>query len=322
LLLGDILITAVKNMEATYSNVIGVPQALDGAKSFIIDEAHFTEEDCNVTADGTLNICCPIKFKEGFNFDGDICDLDGNATFKGFTAQRSTGYNLVEDTATCANLGTARTTNCLVGMVLDATANISTRLQAQPTPSSLNSDGYIIIYHPDATHTPALNTGRSLEIRGGSGLNTDILMLADGDLEAKMDLQCNADLTLYSRGLPTAPGGGFGNIEIRAGYGEINLTAYGNGPYPGDHHNINIISQQGDVKITPRTPPNTTLTPPVGYTYITSLVSTDQAPPAAPYSGPAGQIRVVQDPAGNVYLYASTLVGGIGATQWSRVLLS
>jgi hypothetical protein len=50
-------------MEATYSNVVGVSQALDGSKSYIIDEAHFTEEDCNVTADGTLTVCCPVNFK-------------------------------------------------------------------------------------------------------------------------------------------------------------------------------------------------------------------------------------------------------------------
>jgi len=309
------------SLNSHFSNVTGTNLSLTGSKSYIIDEAHFTEQECNITADGTLNVCCPIKFKEGFDFDGDICDLDGNATFKGFTAKRNTGYNLVADAATCATLGTSKITNCLIGTIDtgDTTGNFSTRLQAQPTPASLNDDGYIIVYHPDATHTPSQNNGRSLEIRGGTGLNTDILI----DSREYGEVTCSAGGTckLYSHGFPTAPGGGFGDIEIRAGYGEINLTAYGNGPYPGDHQDINIICQQGDVKITPRTPPNLALTPPKGYTYITSLVSTDQSIPVPPYSGPAGQIRIVQDPAGNVYLYASTLQFVTNAVQWSRVLL-
>ena len=84
-----------------YSNVNKVPLSLTGSKSYIIDEAHFTEQECNITADGTLTICCPVQFKEGFIFDGDICDIDGGATFKDFTATE--GYYLEALASTCAN---------------------------------------------------------------------------------------------------------------------------------------------------------------------------------------------------------------------------
>ena len=55
-----------------YSNVLNENLSLTGSKSYIIDDAHFTEQDCNITADGTLNICCPIKFKEILCIDGQL----------------------------------------------------------------------------------------------------------------------------------------------------------------------------------------------------------------------------------------------------------
>ena len=60
-----------------------------------------TDDTPNITADGTLTICCPVQFKEGFIFDGDICDIDGGATFKDFTATE--GYYLEALASTCAN---------------------------------------------------------------------------------------------------------------------------------------------------------------------------------------------------------------------------
>ena len=62
-------------MESTYSNVIQVPQSLSGSKSYIIDEAHFSDQVCNITADDTLTICCPVDFKEGLVIDGDLCNM-------------------------------------------------------------------------------------------------------------------------------------------------------------------------------------------------------------------------------------------------------
>ena len=86
-------------MDATYSNVLGVPQSLSGAKSYIVDEVHFTKQECNITADDTITVCAPVKFKEGFVFDGDICDIDGGATFKDFTA--TDGYYVEGSSSTC-----------------------------------------------------------------------------------------------------------------------------------------------------------------------------------------------------------------------------
>jgi hypothetical protein len=309
------------NLSLTTSN-----QSISGSKDYKVQTLDFdTSCPCQITAcdGGTLNVCCPVNFKKGFDWEGDVCDLDGIATFKGIIAQQSSGYNLVVDGATCATLGTSKTTNVIIGTIDtgDTTGNMSTRIQAQPTPSSVNKDGYMIVYHPDATHTPALNTGRSIEIVGGTGLNTDVLIHANGEFKSKMNISANADLTLYSRGTPITQGGAGGDLNLQSGYGQINMTAYGNGTSPGVHHDINIISQQGDIKITPKTPPLNGF-PGLGYTYITGMVSTDQSIPVAPYYGPAGQIRICQEAVtGNVYLYASTLQFGTNAVQWSRILL-
>ena len=93
-------------MNTAYSNTIGVPQSLDGAKSYVVDEAHFTQQECNITADDKLTVCCPVNFKKGFVFDGDICDLDGSATFNSFAA--TDGY-FVENAASTCDTPVART---------------------------------------------------------------------------------------------------------------------------------------------------------------------------------------------------------------------
>ena len=53
------------SLNSHFSNVTGTNLSLTGSKSYIIDEAHFTEQECNITADGTLNVCCPVDFKKG-----------------------------------------------------------------------------------------------------------------------------------------------------------------------------------------------------------------------------------------------------------------
>ena len=55
-----------------FSNVLNENLSLTGSKSYIIDDAHFTEQECNITSDGTLNVCCPIKFKEILCIDGQL----------------------------------------------------------------------------------------------------------------------------------------------------------------------------------------------------------------------------------------------------------
>ena len=95
------LYVSMSDLNSVFSNVTGVNLSLTGSKSYIIDEAHFTEQDCNITADGTLNICCPVNFKKGFIITGDICDIDSNATFNSFTA--NDGYYLEKEGSTCSN---------------------------------------------------------------------------------------------------------------------------------------------------------------------------------------------------------------------------
>jgi hypothetical protein len=126
-----------------------VPLSLTGSTSYIIDEAHFTEQECNITADGTLNVCCPVKFKEGFNFDGDICDLDGKASFKSFAAYNNNGYTLLNSGATCAVPGLAN--KALVGIdgppssAIPMGENDSTKLQCD---TGVAGSSNVTIFNP------------------------------------------------------------------------------------------------------------------------------------------------------------------------------
>ena len=63
------------DLNGVFSNVNGVNLSLTGSKSYVIDEAHFTEQDCNITADGTLNVCCPVMFKADVEIGASVSDF-------------------------------------------------------------------------------------------------------------------------------------------------------------------------------------------------------------------------------------------------------
>ena len=151
-----------------YSNANKVPLSLTGSKSYIIDEAHFTEQDCNITADGTLNVCCPVNFKDGFVFDGDICDHNGGATFRDFTATQ--GYYLEDSSSTCAtSAGRISALRYFKDMTVPAAPVLSTVLECG-TPLATGG-GYIVVNNPQSQ--PFANPdNQGVQVIGGDNAYT------------------------------------------------------------------------------------------------------------------------------------------------------
>jgi hypothetical protein len=303
------------NLSLTTSN-----QSISGSKDYKVQTLDFdTSCPCQITAcdGGTIKVCGKIEFDPPPEYHGDICDFDSEAYLQGFVAKESFGYSLCKDTATCDDTGIEN--KALIGLPDPVSGFISTILQTE-SPGMTGTSASVAIFAPDAKTT--ITGGKCIDIVGGSGNNVDV-NLQTGDPQGRLSVVSSRNMTLNCIGgnQPSTEG----NLNIEASYGKIDIRATGLDPNAYSRsQNIDIISQQGDITITPKTPPAPPAypgAPPVGYTYITGMVSTDQSIPVAPYSGPAGQIRICQDPAGNVYLYASTLQFITNAVQWSRILL-
>lgn len=89
---------------SSFDNETNQTQSMTGSRKIHVSEIDFdTSCHCQVTAcdGGTIKFCAPVNFKEGFIFDGDICDTDGDVFWRSSTAL--TGFNLEHFTSTCDN---------------------------------------------------------------------------------------------------------------------------------------------------------------------------------------------------------------------------
>ena len=189
-------------MDVTYANTTGVPPSLSGSKYYVADEVHFSSQDCNVTADTLLNVCCKVKFKEGFDFDGDICDLDGDAIFQGFTAKRNTGFGFCDELAQCGALGNP--CKALIGLG-SSSGHISTQLQATSSTGCASASGSVTVLNPCADAETA--QGNSIKIAGGTGVNKNVSITTT---EGNINLVSSGDVLLQSTtdmNLVVGPGG-------------------------------------------------------------------------------------------------------------------
>tara|TARA_R100001594_G_scaffold45902_2_gene78857 strand:- start:1231 stop:3057 length:1827 start_codon:yes stop_codon:yes gene_type:complete len=150
---------------------------------------------CNITAceGGIINICAKVKFKEGFIFDGDICDIDGGATFRDFTATE--GYYVESNTSTCA-APIARTR--AVSYYTDlATPALSTIFRNY---AGTQGDAKLIIN--STANQPTLNPATDnygMIIRGGDLTNTrNIRMEADGTVGGAIEIFAHDDIEIQS----------------------------------------------------------------------------------------------------------------------------
>ena len=180
-------------MDVTYANTTGVPPSLSGSKYYVADEVHFSSQDCNVTADTLLNVCCKVKFKEGFDFDGDICDLDGDAIFQGFTAKRNTGFGFCDELAQCGALGNP--SKALIGLG-SSSGHISTQLQATSSTGCVSVSGSVTILNPCAAADTAL--GNSIKIAGGAGVNKDVSIVTT-ETGADINLTSSDNISLTAQ---------------------------------------------------------------------------------------------------------------------------
>jgi hypothetical protein len=248
-------------MDVAYANTTGVPPSLSGSKYYVADEVHFSSQDCNVTADTLLKVCCKVKFKEGFDFDGDICDLDGDAIFQGFGA--TDGYSLLASTASCDDKGSSD--QALVGIAdageTEKGKGTSTKLQCYTTDIG---GGSVEVRNPARVTAPD-NDG--IVINGGSVANCGDIKITTNVQGGTLNLISSGDMGLSS----------FADINVHAA-GDLNISNVllnmKLGVYIADHPRYfgfgsegNRGDKRGDIRINvkPATTTNPTM---VGSLYV------------------------------------------------------
>ncbi len=188
-------------MNAMYSNTMGVPQSLDGAKSYVVDEAHFSEQECNITADDKLTGCCPVQLKEGFDFDVDICNLGHTIATDSVIVDNV--YSVCDAGSTCSSK--VQETKVLKYQKDQATGKLSTFLYNENHQAGDSASVEIFNADSDTTHT----NNDSIRITGGTAAThanknitiataasgADIKVEAQGAVDIKSD---SADLSLES----------------------------------------------------------------------------------------------------------------------------
>ena len=208
-------------MENVYVNKIGIPQSLDGEHEWQVETLDFdTSCPCQITAcdGGTINVCAKVNFKKGFIFDGDICDIDGGATFKSFTA--TDGYYVENAQSTCAN-PVARTRAVAYASDASNPPVVSTVYQCKS--SSTTAEGAKIKINN--TEPQTTNAGGTLQcgvlIEGGTVSNVKSIRVQTGD---------TADATIWnrSRGDQTFTTGVFHPGTFEAGLELTDTDLYGN----------------------------------------------------------------------------------------------
>jgi len=210
------------NLSLTTSN-----QSIQGDKDYKVKRLDFdTSCPCQITAcdGGSIKICAPVVFEDGFTFTGNICDDSGGATFQSFTA--FDGYYLELSTATCATTPTAERLNCIGKWTEGAAGPMSVVFQNFKS-GGAGGGGYIAINSTSAQ--PVTNPGNNgLVITGGSLANTKNVNIGSPSGELNM--------------------GATENISIDSTAGQINMTA---------SQNLTIVSSTGDVGIYSQTGNNT-----------------------------------------------------------------
>jgi len=176
-------------------------------------------KSCNIA--DPIKFCSPVVFEEGFTFTGNICDDDGGATFKDFTALD--GYYLDLATATCATGATAEKFMCIGKWTEGTTGPMSAVFQNYK--SGAGGGAYIGINSVDAQ--PITNPGNNgLVISGGSLANTKNINIGAASGELYMFSDENAHListsaNVYARSET-------GDVYIQSIISGINLISAGN----------------------------------------------------------------------------------------------
>lgn len=172
-------------------------QNIQGSNKYKVKTLDFDTcgDCCNITAcdGGVISFCAKVKFKEGFIFDGDICDIDGGATFKDFTATE--GYYLEALASTCANpIARTRAVSYFTDL---AGPSLSTVFRNY---AGTQGDAKLII---NSTSTqPTLNPATDnygMIIKGGDLANTKNLRIeTDGTLGGAIEIFSKDDITIES----------------------------------------------------------------------------------------------------------------------------
>ena len=211
------------------------PISFVGKKEIQVSKIDFeTCCPCQITAcdGGIINVCAKVKFKEGFIFDGDICDIDGGATFRDFTSIN--GYYIEANNSTCEN-PVARTE--AITKFTDATGSDGIALSTLFV-NYAGTSGNAYIQINSCLDQPLVNPPTD-----PLGLN-----IIGGTLDRTKNVRIQTDTGTSDAELQLQANGTNGKIEATSA-GDMDFLSTGTLDLFSSNSNINVISTVGDVSI-------------------------------------------------------------------------